>query len=356
MKGIFHIIYGITAVMATAAAVSCSDMENPGQQDLTDGRIAFYMKNPAAGTKAVIEDIEALLALGPDLHVADANDASVFTGNNATVSYTGNGVWRSNVTWTTGKNYSFYGYISSQGTGTGTSVAANSSGTSVTITGPSEYRDDNAWWSDFLMSYRTSANGTDRGLVNLMMERLTAGVELYMSTPNDEKVTLEKAEFRNINRTSSFSMTGHHVYIPGETVGEEMLNSWSIVPGTGSGSRTAYSVSGKEVKKLEAGQKFDYGSEYRIMSFTTVPQPVHVEETGTEYNIVLYLKYTVQEDAGTSPVEYETELSLRDYRPTTWSRGHKVRYYVTIDSSVGLTGTVAAWKSIDFIEGTLLPD
>lgn len=355
MRGILHIIYGIPAILAMAVAVSCSDTIRPEQQDGTDSRIAFYMKTGRTGTKGMIEDTDALLAMGPDLYVTDINDAAVFSGTR--VGFTGNGVWRSDKDWVTGKDYDFYGYITSPGNGDGTSITLNNAnGTGVTITEPSVYRDDNDWWSDYLMSYRTSANGTDRGLVNLMMERLTVGVELYMSTPNDEKVTLETAEFRNINRRATFSLTTHHVYTPGEIIGEDMLNSWHTVQETGSGNRTTYQVKDKEVRKLDAGQKFGYGSEYRIMSFLAVPQPTHVEEAGAEYNIVLYLKYTVQEEVGSTPAEYETELLLQDYRPTAWDRGHRIRYYVTIDSSVGLTGNVAAWKSIDFIEGTLLPD
>lgn len=350
-------IYFILAAAMMAMAVSCAKGIGPDVPvpDDAGDKIAFYMRTTTtADSKAMIEDTDALLALSPVLHVTDANDANVFTGNNAAVSYTGNGVWRSNINWTDGKEYSFYGYISSEGDGGG-AVTAESTGTKVTITEPSDYKDDNDWWSDYLMSYRTSVNGSDRGLVNLMMERLTVGVELYMSTPNDETVILNKAEFQNINRTAAFNMTEHHVYVPGENTGIEMLNAWNITPGTGKNNRTGYSVNDKTIKRLPAGQTFDYGSDYKIMSFLAIPQPTYAEETGAEYEITLHLEYKVEESRNVYK-SYTTDLPLRNYRPSTWSRGHKVRYYVTIDSSIGLEGNVVSWKSIDFIEGTLLPD
>ena len=41
-------------------------------------------------------------------------------------------------------------------------------------------------WADYLMSYRVSANGSNKGLVKLDLERVTACVELYMA--RSEKV------------------------------------------------------------------------------------------------------------------------------------------------------------------------
>ena len=90
------------------------------------------------------------------------------------------------------------------------------------------------------------------------------------------------------------------------------------------------------------------------MRFLTVRQPLTETVTTGVTDIVLHLEYAVEENGQT--VDYEVDMPLKNYRPTMWSIGHKVRYYVTIDSSIDLVGTVVKWNEVDFIEGTLLPD
>lgn len=344
----------LLAVCSAWAAVSCSKADTPEQPSDTGDCIAFYVSaNNTIGTKAAIDDTESLLAMSsvPYIYVTDQEQNTAF-GVNQEIRYSDNGVWRSSKQWTSGRSYQFYAYISSPGSGTKASVSVSDNGRNVTVTEPSEYSEDLglAAWSDYFLSYITTADGDTRGLVSLDFERVTTCVELYVSTPNSETVTIENVEFTNVNRSATFRITDHAN--SGDAVSGQMNNSWSVTTGS---LRTTYSVSDVVVKQLPAGQDFDYDTDYRVMYFLTVPQATHVEETGNEYDIYLNMTYTVKESDTSTPV-YTVELPLNEYRPAMWEMGHKIRYYVSIDTSVELTGTVSAWKTVDFIEGTLLPD
>ena len=90
------------------------------------------------------------------------------------------------------------------------------------------------------------------------------------------------------------------------------------------------------------------------MNFLTVHQPVSEELDSGERKIILSLSYSVEENGRT--VDYDVDFDLADFTPSVWSRGHKVRYYLSIDTSTELQGTIAKWQEVDFIESTLLPD
>lgn len=339
----------LLAVCAAWAAVSCSKADTPEQPSDTGDCIAFYVSaNNTIGTKAAIDDTESLLAMSsvPSIHVTDQEQNTAF-GVNKEIEYLDNGVWRSDIQWTSGRSYQFYAYISSPGSG---SVSVSDNGRNVTVTEPFEYSGELAAWSDYFLSYITNADGDTRGLVSLDFERVTTCVELYVSTPNSETVTIKNVGFTNVNRSATFRITDHAN--SGDAVSGQMNNSWSVRTGS---SRTSYSVSDVVVKQFPAGQDFDYSTDYRVMYFLTVPQETHVEEPGNVYDIFLNMTYTVKE-SDTSTPEYTVKLPLNNYRPAMWEMGHKIRYYVSIDTSVELTGTVSAWKTVDFIEGTLLPD
>lgn len=341
----------LLAVCAAWAAVSCSKADTPEQPSDTGDCIAFYVSaNNTIGTKAAIDDTESLLAMSqvPSIHVTDQEQNTAF-GVDQEIIYSDNGVWRSDKEWVSGRSYQFYAYIASPDNDD-LSVSVNDNGRNVTVTEPSEYSGELAAWSDYFLSYITNADGDTRGLVSLDFERVTTCVELYVSTPNSETATIKNVGFTNVNRSATFRITDHAN--SGDAVSGQMNNSWSVTTGS---SRTTYSVSDVVVKQFPAGQDFDYNTDYRVMYFLTVPQETHVEEPGNVYDICLNMTYTVKESDTSTPV-YTVELPLNNYRPAMWEMGHKIRYYVSIDTSVELTGTVSAWKTVDFIEGTLLPD
>ena len=82
------------------------------------------------------------------------------------------------------------------------------------------------------------------------------------------------------------------------------------------------------------------------MNFLTVQQTA---VSGTD----LYVRYRVLENESYN--SYEAVFNLMDYSPRTWNIGHKVKYYISVDSSIELVGIIQKWEEVDFIEGVLLP-
>lgn len=329
-----------------------------------DDCIAFYVK--ARPTKAIIEDTDKL---GPNIFVTEDLRKTDF--NNTLIRYNENGVWRSNTDWADenqNMEYSFYAYTYS--TGTVGQISGISSpddddpvannGKTVTITQPDSYSADNNAWADFLMSYIVSANSATRGLVNLEFERITTGVELYMSkSPAMGDVTLTDATFSGIVRSATFNLENPAVSTdPAGANG--MKNGWLISRDASKTAIYTYPSSGPTIplKKFDPSDtqdgRFTYDTQYRVMNFLTVQQPMHEELAGSTRNVKLEISYTVDEN-GTN-VPYTATFDLSEFSPAVWTRGHKVRYYLSIDTSTELTGTIAKWEEVDFIESTLLPD
>lgn len=360
------ILSAVAVVSAALQVSSCTKAEVPDEPERNyDDCIAFYVK--ARPTKAIIEDTDTLYKIGPNIFVTEDLRKTDF--NNTLIKYNENGVWRSNTDWADenqNMEYSFYAYTYS--TGTVGQISGISSpddpvannGKTVTITQPDSYSADNNAWADFLMSYIVSANSATRGLVNLEFERITTGVELYMSkSPAMGDVTLTDATFSGIVRSATFNLENPAVSTdPAGANG--MKNGWLISRDASKTAIYTYPSSGQTIplKKFDPSDtqdgRFTYDTQYRVMNFLTVQQPMHEELAGSTRNVKLEISYTVDENG--TDVPYTATFDLSEFSPAVWTRGHKVRYYLSIDTSTELTGTIAKWEEVDFIESTLLPD
>lgn len=335
-----------TLLLAAVASVSCRKTAVSAVETSENSGIAFYVKTGM--TRASVDNTETLETLKLPLYVTDASENSPVFSDGTEILYRANGVWASSAEWNVSKDdYSFYGYVFSPGNGSVTGAGSGNNGSNITLSQPENYSTDNSVWADFLMSYRVGADGAERPMVRLELERVTTGVELYMSkSPAMSSVVLERVEFRNIAREARFSLVSHATSET-EPGYNGMKNVWSIVP-TGSVTNYEYEP-GMELQTYDpaAGAPEERFSDiYRIMSFLTVQQ----EAIGRE----LYIRYKVDENG--SPSVYETVIPLGDFEPRNWYRGHKIRYYVSVDSSVELIGSIASWGEPESIEGTLLPD
>lgn len=326
-------------------------MTSCGKQELSSGdgeKIAFYVKSQqavSASSRALIEDTEDLLDQQPELYVTDENQSMT----NREVSYAGNGVWQSDTEWVTSKDYVFYAYIASpiasDDKTVGVYVSPGSNGKIITITQPETYQTELSGWVDYMMSYRVSAKGADKGLVKLDMERVTACVELYMAkSANIEEVTVSSISFKNIKTKSSFSLQYHAA--PGDNEGlYGMKNTWIENVFVNSKQDYVY-IPTDDKKDLKDVMEDRFSSDY-LMKFLVVPQNLRD-------GVSLSIDYTVNENGNDE--KYSSEFILSDYNIKSWDRGHKIRYFIGIDTSVKLEGYVEPWKSVDYIETTLLPN
>ena len=53
---------------------------------------------------------------------------------------------------------------------------------------------------------------------------------------------------------------------------------------------------------------------------------------------------------------YRYEFALKAFTPNGWVSGHRVRYVLTVDNSIHLSGSVVDYQDVDYLEGVLLPD
>lgn len=356
-------LYIYIAFMAVLLSCDKESLQQEGAGDF----VSFYVsdKNFAdEGTKAIMEDTQTLLALKPTLNVCDLaginrQDQNPIKG--LQVNFNDNyNLWRSNLTWAN-QEYEFYGYILSPG-----KVGNNTNGASVSLVNsyqgnlghcvdlyqPTSYIDDGAAWSDYLLSYRVSVQGKNKPLVRMEMERITSGVELYISTPEGAQAVVESITFSNVSRCMRYTIAEHAISNPNLS---GIRHKWVYQNINGaSNTKVNYTKSANnssswfEVQeKAEENSRFE--SKFCMMRFITVPQDV----TGT-LTVVYRVNETNQSDK-TKWTQYTASFDLSQTSVTRWELGRKARYYISLDTAVDLEGVIADWVDIDYMEGTFLP-
>jgi hypothetical protein len=273
--------------------------------------------------------------------------------NNLEVLYdTDTDLYRTSKTWNENNDYEFYAYAMSKGSGSGSDVTLYGDykglkGHSVDIYQPIAYTHNDNAWSDYLLSYRTSAIGSLKPLVRLDMERITTGVELYISTPEGSEAIVTNIEFTDITRSMRYTMTNHAVTDPNLS---GIRNTWVLQPIANVASPVVNYSRNETIQvpsKSESDNRFD--SKFLMMRFIAVKQSA-VGNLNVTYRI---------NEKGSSDINnwatYHAEFDLSKTSVPTWEIGRKTRYYISLDTSVELEGVIAEWKYIDYVEGTFLP-
>ena len=350
-------------IVFMAVIVSCSKLPSP--QDVSDDCVSFYVsdKNFAdEGTKAIVEDTEKLFELKLPLYVSDlaAINSQDYTDPIATqFDYKSDyRLWRNdNIKWNTNRSYEFFAYMLSGGNGSGASVSLVNSyqgnkGHCVDLYQPTSYTHNDAAWSDYLLSYRVSVQGKNKPLVRLEMERITSGVELFISTPKGAQAVVESIDFSNVSRCMRYTIAEHAISNPNLS---GIRHKWVYQNISGASNtkvnytRSANNSSSWFTVKEKADEDSRFDPKVRMMRFITVPQDV----TGT-LTVVYRVNETNQTDK-TKWTQYTASFDLSQTAVTRWELGRKTRYYISLDTAVDLEGVIADWVDIDYMEGTFLP-
>lgn len=313
-----------------------------------DDAILFYVKQQVvegAASRTIVEDTKDLVA--HSLHVYD--EQNHFAAGTEVPHY-GNGVWRKDgLTWENSE-YVLYAYVQSAGTGSGTNLTISGNGQTVRITQPAAYSDDAGAWADYLLSYRIAADGADRPLVQLELERVTAAVELYVSfqssTAHAARVT--GITFSGVKYEGTMTLSRHAT--PSDQPMEDtgMRNVWGCQP-TGAVTNYTHEAVPITVTGFNGTDDQKYDEKYRVMRFLTIPQNLTSDNT-------LQIYYEVQQTENGGWETYSATFDLSQFAPGEWTIGHKTRYRLNIDTSVQLEGIVEKWNTTSYIEGTFLPD
>ena len=315
-------------------AVSCNKEEVAVENYITF--FPYVQSVESASTKAVVPDESYIKEKGLPVVVNDIAASPVF--NNTTIDCSDNGFWISDKNWDPNIEYSFYGYIASKGKGTDANVTVSNKGYAVTLVQPTEYAHNENAWSDFLLSYIVKPDPKYTPIVGLQFERVTSAIEIYISKAREDKVTLSEVSISDVTNQMTYSIMSHANEDRTQT---GYRNVWSQKAGDG---KVTYSrTESIELSRFMAGDdRFD--QKFLIMSILTVPQKIAGR---------LSLSYSVVENGVESP--YTAEYDLSTLPVTELMLGHRLRYYIKIDTSVDVQAVVVPWKEVDLVEGTFLP-
>ena len=345
---------GNTIIYLSLLAVLAGCTEKPSQEEPAGDFISFYGRSVylSSGTKGIVQDENMTL---PIVVTDDSESSPAFTEEEVGYSY--GSIWTSDKQWESGKHYTLYAYIISQDSeDSGTSAGkievlgdlANtnrSSGTHFKVEQPESYSPDEESYADFLLSYPVQADGTDKPLVSLDFERTMACVELYMTRTTNPSVTVNNVTFSNVTRSATY-----YIRLHGDGDFRGMKNVWQV---TEADSPVSYSYSGPDGNGISLNEKTDdkdrFDDSYRIMRFLVPYQSLTDGHT-------LTVDYTASEGSGTASQASKAVFNLSGYDPEEWVYGHRIRYYVSIDTGARLEGAVDQWRDVDYIEGTFLPD
>lgn len=326
--------------------VSCENRLN--ETSGIGDEIGFYVYDEnygSVGTRAVIDDTQTLESLNLPIYVTDMIGG---TFNNTMISLNDKGFWKSGVQW---KNqmYAFYAYIESDGSASDSYVDVKGEGGGTTVNvgyyvdmyQPKSYSSDKSVWSDYLLSYRTdNINGSRKNLVELQLERITAGVELYIAAPGGSMTKVTSVSFSDIIRAARFTNNGHAVAVSSPT--NAIRNTWRYSYLDNTPVNYVYSGDRAVVNVTDDSERFD--SEFRVMKFLTVPQVVKSK---------LHIEYQIKEKENWH--SYSADFDLDTYPVKEWRSGYRTRYYLFLDSSIEVEAVIAEWNSLDYVEGVFLP-
>ncbi len=259
--------------------------------------------------------------------------------NNQEIERENTGKWyptSGKTNWENDTRYTFHGYA--YNTNEGLTISDN--GLSIAVTQPTSY--DEAKMVDYLLSYKfLVANGTMKPIVQLQLEHAMAAVEVYVVRGNLFDAQLESLTFENIYSSGSLKCTTH------ATINESTTNVWEI------------SLSGNGTTKyvLQPNPTITIGDTRENteakMKLMCIPQQL---TANTMLTVVYKVNEKITADSADNWVSHTETFQLFKYVPLDYQSGQRIIYTATIDSGVNLQCTIAEWKDVDYIEGTILPE
>lgn len=203
-----------------------------------------------------------------------------------------------------------------------------------------EYREQ---FVDFLLSHTYNTLGSARPIVQLQLEHAMALVDIYIvkhKSLAQRKVRVKTLSLTSVRTDATMTCASQAIANSGKS------NEWQVTfidhtPAT-------YTIGNAMEVALDTDTT---GAHMRIVA---VPQQLTAQNR-------LTVTYEVDEsgdgaDGNEQMVEHTETFLLYNYTPIVWESGHRIVYRATIDTGIHLQGQIAAWKDVDYIEGTVLPN
>lgn len=262
----------------------------------------------------------------------------------------GGSLLKQDLQWEEKYYYRFYGFAyssnakvaSSPSPGKDLIIINNTYGRQFTVTQPAD--GDGSSTIDYLLSSLVAVSPSDNYpvvpvLLEHAMARIDVDVQIAKSMFDAGECLVDniKVKIDSIKREATMLCLEPKLY------GDEGTNTWYI---TFNDQQTlaTYSVD------ITAPEKNLEDSDNNVspnMSFIAVP----VTSSEME-DYVLTLEYKGK----SSGTIYTYSFDLKNFSPSGWLNGHKVKYVLTIDNSIHLKGTIVDYEDVDYIEGVIIPD
>ena len=253
-----------------------------------------------------------------------------------------------NLQWEDNFYYIFYGFAYSANANGSIAITNNTYGRQFTVTQPESGDGTNT--VDYLLSYLVNVNPNTFPLVPIHLEHAMARVDVDVQIANAMFVKNASDQITGCHVNNiSVSISGirrkaNMLCLQPKQYGEEGSHTWYVTHDAAAttATYTAGSID-NTADNLEGAQNGISPD----MSFIAVPV---TQDEMEDY--VLTLRY----HGNLSNTEYTYEFPLKDYSPKGWINGHKVKYVLTIDNSIHLTGKILDYEDVDYIEAVIVPD
>lgn len=264
------------------------------------------------------------------------------------------GYFPNKMTWdNSGKSYyRFYGfaYSSNAVLGTNLSIENSTYGRQFTVTQPETGAGDDT--VDYLLSslVNVSSSSGHYPLVPIELEHAMARIDVDVqiadamfdaAVGNASLVKDVEISVSGIKRKATM------LCVQPKLQREEGTNSWYITFENATAATYTKAIADQDLYSNLEGNDTDLN-----MSFIAIP----VNNAGMD-DLVLTLTYNNAAKTGPStPKDYVYTFNLKDFTPKGWVNGHKVKYTLTIDNSIHLTGSIVDYQDADYIEAVIVPD
>lgn len=326
----------IYIVLALALLAGCSEWSG----DVATGNPKEITFNAEHITRGALNQTDIDNGVGK-VYVCGVQNNSSKIFNNVTITRdAATGKWFSSTkrNWVEGSSYSFHAYAYS--TLNGLTIDSGKDGLEISVQQPTTYNEEAM--IDYLLSYSFKvADGAMKPIVQLYLEHAMSLVEINVVRGNMFDARLTKMTFENIYTQGSMKCTAQAVANSGNK------NVWEVSP-SGSNDVVYTFEPTTPIVIRDKGE----ATEAR-MAIMCLPQQLTAD---TKLTIEYEVNEKVTPESPDNFVLHRETFQLYNYQPINYRSGHRIVYTATVDSGVNLVGSIAEWRDVDYIEGTVLPE
>lgn len=339
-------------------SVSCQK-EHPQS---ADNRISFRVYTPLdIATKAEVTDESIKNTAVSSVYVYESRQSlfgtsgSLLTPETNEGEYSGRWLPAGGPSWgedTWNQDYQFWGWAYSPGTG---GLTISDAGKTVTVTQPSTYP-SNGEYVDYLLSYIHSepalSNSSDkRKSIPLVFEHALVMVDIYLyralsMTDNSVDLVVNELTLGKIYNEGRISCNSHSYNST-----NQQPNVWSVQSKSGSVDYSITNIQDDAIKTRDEAI-----ASAPAMRFISIPVTNSDMLPNERYKLKVSYTVKVSNATGASETNSYTEVFQLSAVTASWQSGHRVKYELCISSGIELTGSIADWIDVEYVEGVVLPN